>query len=234
MNITFRCLPELEGILPKPSRAKRGLPDWLKRMPMDAPAAEFDGEVKTVKRCPPFVDAMSAGFLVPLPCDLSFENGCFEWDWDDLPPGLPRHTPRSPLSFHVNAQVVDTPLYVEDSLAIKFNNLWTIETEPGVSLLIGHPINRPDLPFRTLTGLVDTDRYTANYIHFPALWTEPDFTGVLPKGTSVAQCVPVRRADLDLVFEPLDSSAQARMAETQKELFTPEGAYKRKYRVKKQ
>ena len=233
MRVTFRCLPELEGILPKPVPARRGLPEWLRRMPMSARAEEFEAEVKTVKRCPPFLDAMSAGFLVPLPCDLAYADGCFEWDWRALPADLPRHTSRSPLAFHINAQVRDTPLYEEDTLAIKFMNLWTIETEPGVSLLIGHPINRPDLPFRALTGLVDTDRYVDNYVHFPALWTARDFAGVLPKGTPVVQCVPVKRAELELAFGPLDAAAQARLAETQKEVVTPEGAYRRQFRVKK-
>ncbi|MEE8501049.1 MAG: hypothetical protein V3S27_10790, partial [Kiloniellales bacterium] len=64
MRVTFRCLPELDGILPKPIAARRGLPDWLKAMPASARAEEFEAEVTTVKRCPPFVDAMSAGFLM--------------------------------------------------------------------------------------------------------------------------------------------------------------------------
>ncbi|MFQ5772929.1 MAG: hypothetical protein ACE5GS_00275 [Kiloniellaceae bacterium] len=233
MQVTFRCLPELEPILPKPIPARRGLPEWLKRMPMSAPAGEFEGTVKTVKRCSPFVDAMSAGFLMPLPCDLHYAEGCFEWDWRELPPALPRHTPRSPLSFHVNAQLIETPLYEADAFAIKFNNLWTIETEPGVALLVTHPINRPDLPFRALTGLVDTDRYTDNYVHFPALWVERGFAGVVPKGTPVAQCIPVPRGALEVAFAPLDAQAQARLAEAQKQVVTPEGAYKRRYRAKR-
>ena len=131
MKIVFRCLPQLEAILPAPVPAKRGLPDWLKRMPMTARAEDFDTEVKTVKQCPPFVDAMSFGFLMPLACDLRFEDGAFAWDWDDLPAALPRHTVRAPLSFHLNAQVVDSPLFEADSLLIKFMNFWTIELEPG-------------------------------------------------------------------------------------------------------
>jgi len=233
MHVTFRCLPQLDSLLPRPRPARRGLPAWLKDMAMSAPAEEFDGTVKTVKRCSPFVDAMSAGFLMPLPCDVSFANGRFEWDWTDLPADLPRHTPRSPLSFHINAQVAGTPLYRPDLVAIKFNNPWIIETEPGVSIFVTHPVNRVDLPFRALSGLVDTDRYTDNYIHFPAVWVDPEFTGTLPKGTPVAQCVPVRREPLETAFETLDAAAQARLAETQKEVVTPEGAYKRQYRAKK-
>ncbi len=233
MKIVFRCLPELEAILPAPVPAKRGLPDWLKRMPMTARAEDFETEVKTVKQCPPFVDAMSFGFLMPLACDLRFEDGAFAWDWTELPAGLPGHSARAPLSFHLNAQVVDSPLYEPDSLLIKFMNFWTIELEPGYALLVSHPVNRPDLPFRTLTGLVDADRYVDNYVHFPAAWTDRGFSGVLPRGTPVAQCVAVPRQGLELTLDTLDAAAQDRLAETQDELFQPGGSYRARFRQKK-
>ena len=56
-----------------------------------------------------------------------------------------------------------------------------------------HPVNRFDLPFTTLSGLVDCDRYTDTWIHFPAHWHNTRFQGVLPKGTPIAQCIPVKR-----------------------------------------
>jgi len=40
----------------------------------------------------------------------------------------------------------------------------------------------------------------------------------------------VRRADLDMRFENLDGAAQARLATTQQEVVTPEGAYRRRFR----
>src|SRR3546814_20475669 len=78
MKIRFRCFPELEAVLPKPQPAKRGLPAWLKTMPLTAWAADFEEEVKTVKGCPPVIDAMTHGFLLPLACDLPVDRGRFE------------------------------------------------------------------------------------------------------------------------------------------------------------
>lgn len=233
MKITFRCLPALKGLLPEPFPAKRGLPDWLKRMPMNATAEDFEAEVKTVKQCPPFVDAMGFGFMMPLPCDISYRAGEFSWDWTELPAGLPRHTVRAPLSFHPNAQVVDSPLFEPDSLLIKFMNFWTIELEAGYSLLVTHPINRPDLPFRSVTGLVDADVYTDNYVHFPAAWVDRDYDGVLPKGTPVAQCIAVPRQSAELRFDQLDKEAQSRLGTTQDELGQPSGSYRKRFRQKK-
>jgi hypothetical protein len=74
-TLTFRCPRELEGLLPAPTPAGRALPDWLKAMPMQAHSAVVAGQDDTVKRCPPFVDAMISGFLIPLICDVRVENG---------------------------------------------------------------------------------------------------------------------------------------------------------------
>ena len=80
---------------------------------------------------------------------------------------------------------VGTPLFEPDRFLIKFHNLWTIEAPEGYALLFTHPFNRFDLPFTTLTGQVDCDRYHDNWIHFPAHWHDMNFSGVLPKGTPV-------------------------------------------------
>src|SRR3546814_20611551 len=80
MKISFRCFPELEPYLPKPQPAKRGLPPWLKSMPLTAWAADFEEEVKTVKGCPPVIDAMTHGFLLPPACAQQVDRGRLEWN----------------------------------------------------------------------------------------------------------------------------------------------------------
>lgn len=192
MTLTFRCPKELEGLLPPPMPAAQGLPGWVKAMPAQAFCAVVGGEADTVKRCPPFIDAMTAGFLIPLICDLRVENGEFTWD-NDLPPGGTVSYARSPIGLHDAGQVAGTPLFADDRFLIKFHNLWTIEAPEGYALLFTHPANRFDLPFTTLTGLVDCDRFHDAWINFPAHWHDASFSGVLPRGTPVAQCFPVKR-----------------------------------------
>ena len=192
MALKFRCPAELEGRLQLPTSAAAGLPDWLRAMPARAFSGVVGGDDDTVKRCPPFIDAMTSGFLIPLSCDLRVENGEFTWD-SDLPPGGAISYPRSPIGFHDPGQVAGTPLFDADRFLIKFHNLWTIEAPEGYAVLFTHPFNRFDLPFTTLTGQVDCDRFSDAWIHFPALWRDEGFEGVLPKGTPIAQCIPVRR-----------------------------------------
>jgi hypothetical protein len=230
MTLKFRCPAELEGRLPVPVPATSGLPDWLKTMPQQAYNALNMREQDTIKRCPPFVDAMTSGFLLPLICDLTVENGAIRWD-NDIPPGGSLDFPRSPIGFHDSSQVIGTPLFEPDRLLIKFNNLWTIEAPEGYAVLFTHPFNRFDLPFTTLTGLVDCDRYRDSWIHFPAHWHDMNFSGVLPKGTPVAQCLPVKRESWVAHTAPLTADETQQVHELTTAINRESGFYRRQFRA---
>ena len=229
MRMIFRCDPALSGYLPRPVPARRALPDWLRSMPANAPSDIHGRDIRTVKQCPPFVDAMTYGVLIPLPCDVAVDRGSFSWDWTIPEPSASGH-PRAPLSFHVAAQFAGAPFANGGQAAIKFNSFWTIELPPGYSLFATHPVNRPDLPFRTLSGLVDSDRFHAVGILFPAVWTGANFEGVLPAGTPVAQCFPVSRAPLTLAFEAMTPEQIAAYDDTADALHAAPGVYRKAYR----
>ncbi|MEX0922816.1 MAG: hypothetical protein WD489_06130 [Rhodovibrionaceae bacterium] len=232
MKIAFRCPPELEALLPRPIPAREGLPAWLRAMPQFAEEPDLGFELRTLKHCPPFVDAMGTGFLVPLSADVQVSQGRFSWDWD-LPPSSLGETTRAPLSFHYPAQVEGTPLHAPDTAVIKFNNFWTVELPEGVSLLVLHPINREELPFRSLTGVVDADLYKDAFIQFPARWCDPGFEGTLQRGTPVAQCIPFRREALELAFEGLEGEGAAAFREVQAALAEQPGVYRKRFRAKR-
>lgn len=231
-TITFRCPPELSAILPPPIPAVEGLPDWFKRMPANALSEVWQEEQMTVKKCPPFIDAMTFGFLIPLVADLRVENETFSWQLD-LPGGAITSYARSPLDFHDNNQVLGTPLFDEDKFIIKFSNFWAIETPPGYSLLVTHPVNRYDLPFTTLTGLVDTDRFKDSFINFPAQWRDPKFEGVLPRGTPLAQCLPVKRDLWTPRFDMLTGDGISHFREATGAWSKAPSVYRREFRAPK-
>ena len=232
MKIVFRCDPSLRDTLPRPIPASQALPGWLRDMPGTAFSDLHERDVRTVKHCPPFVDAMRHGFMMRLPCDVAVAGGRFSWDWT-LPPLAGETQPRSPLSFHVAAQVAGTPMAAAPRALIKFNSFWTIELEPGYSLFATHPVNRDDLPFRTLTGMVDSDRFTAVGILFPATWTDPGFEGVLPAGTPVAQCFPISREAMALTFEDMGPAHIDAYDDVANALHAAPGVYRKSYRDKR-
>jgi hypothetical protein len=230
MTLTFRCPKELEGLLPPPVPAARGLPGWIRDMPRQAFSTVVGGEDDTVKRCPPFIDAMTSGFLIPLICDLRVENGEFTWD-NDLPAAGAVGFARSPIGFHDPGQVTGTPLFNPDQVLIKFHNLWTIEAPEGYSLLFTNPVNRFDLPFTTLTGMVDCDLYHDGWINFPAHWRDPDFTGVLPRGTPVAQCFPVKRETWQMRTEAFTQEDAQRARDVLDHIRRERGVYRGQFRA---
>jgi hypothetical protein len=81
--------------------------------------------------------------------------------------------------------------------------------------------------------LVDADLFHDGGINFPAIWTQPDFSGVLPKGTPVAQCFAVPRKAPQLVFESFDEPHKAAYARTVAEVLSTPGVYRKRFRARR-
>jgi hypothetical protein len=73
----------------------------------------------------------------------------------------------------------------------KFNNPWSIKTPKGYSTLFVQPMHRESI-FTILPGIVDTDIYTAP-VNFPFIINDINFEGLIPKGTPIAQIIPIKR-----------------------------------------
>lgn len=228
--ITARCHPALEPMLPKPVEAGRALPDWLREMPAEVAAPTLGGEaVRTLKHCPPLIDALSLGVLMPLAADLVFAGGAVSWDWD--PPVMQDALiSRAPVGLHVPEQAQGAPFRVAQGAILKFMNFWTLQAPAGWSLLFTHPLNREDLPFRTLSGVVDCDLFRDGYVHFPALWLEPEFTGTLPAGTPVAQVIALPRGARALELATMSEAEIAANKAVQADLQAERGVYRRRFR----
>ena len=232
MKIQFRCPPGLRELLPRPYAAKKRLPPWLKQLPDRAFCADLAEDIRTVKHCPPFIDALGTGFIMPLATDLHVDRERFEWHWEAQDtPAVPH--PNAPIMFHLNEQLTGVPFRPDDRAALKFTNFWTIETPPGYSLLVTHPLNQEDLPFRTLAGVVDTDRFVDGCIQFPAIWMQPDFQGALERGTPIAQCLAFKRDSLQLEFGELEGEHAQRYRQVVESLGANSGIYRKQFRAAK-
>ena len=89
------------------------------------------------------------------------------------------------------------------------------------------------MPFRTINGLVDADTYNQNFINFPVLWTDPDFKGVIEKGTPVAQCIAIQRQEHELDIEAMDDADAAKFLPLTRELMHGTNVYKNQFRARK-
>lgn len=190
-QIEFLCDPEDQGVIAEPVKAKSVMPDWFKRLPaVDNAVVSATNNGLTVKRCMPFVDAMTLGYMLPLAATVRLDVSEMGrkvdagWEFDKVM-----------VSNHGSFQVAGNPM--GDRPPMKFHNYWTIRTPPGWSCLFIAPLNRPSLPVDIIAGVVDTDTY-ASLINFPFFATGADGVHVLQKGTPLVQVIPFRRADASL------------------------------------
>jgi hypothetical protein len=73
----------------------------------------------------------------------------------------------------------------------KWHNPWAIRTPKGYSTLFVQPFHRESL-FTILPGIVDTDLYLPT-VNFPFVINDPDFEGLIPEKTPIAQVIPIKR-----------------------------------------
>lgn len=228
MKITARCHPALKDLLPEPVPARSCLPDWLGKMPSDVQAESMGGKpVRTLKHCPPLIDALRTGVMLLCPTDIHVSGQDISWDWD-FPHDPTLTLSRAPLGVHVPEQATGSAHQNDGDLFIKFVNYWTLEVPEGWSIAFHHPAGFPDLPFTTLSGIVDCDRFGLGYVHFPAA-LKPGFEGVIAKGTPIVQCFPMQR-DVELEVATMTDEEVARNMEISDRIGADPGVYRKDFR----
>jgi len=175
--------------------AKKHVPDWYKKSPQKIKGLEnyslvpnnSNTTTSTYKKCTPFLDALTNGYIFYLSQDIEVtrkEDGSPWITW--------RNGTLNPISHHDNNQWEG--LKPPDNCynyVYKWENYLVIKTPKKYSTLFTHPHNRFDLPFQTISGIVDTDKYNLP-VHFPFFLKE-NFTGIIKAGTPVAQITFFKR-----------------------------------------
>ena len=185
-------------ILEKPYPAIQKLPTWFSNMPSYIDGRKsvdtYNDPNSTIKRCMPFVDAMTAGYHIPLHTDVWVENGGenninIRWSWDDI----------QVVDIQKQEQLQKYPVpngYYPT--VFKWINPWIVKTPPGWSCLFTHPMHYDDLPFKCLTAIVDTDKYPSP-VNFP-FFIQKSFSELIQKGTPIIQVIPFKREHISSRF----------------------------------
>jgi len=197
-EITFIDMSGLVDQSCYPIPAEKFIPEWYKNMdsyngPLgNQKAPDGKGQTTaTIKRCMPVFDAMTSGYLILSHTDVyvSQVDGLPYFEWAGTKQG-------DVIMFHLSGQAIDHPLAKKKDPRLghpKWNNPWLIQTPKGYSSLVLNPLHR-DLPFTILSGVVDTDKYQQIPINFPFALNDPNFTGLIPAGTPIAQVIPFKRS----------------------------------------
>jgi hypothetical protein len=201
-NINFRSRSKDEfEIQIKPYPASKSLPQWFRdedpyESISDAPA---DGKIHvrnritnaTFKKCVPLLDAMLAGYIIPLWSDVEVVEG--------IVPGIYWKTTHDVFKTHGSHTKKITPPVGYNAQVFKYMNCWIPQTPKGYSCLITSPFGYNDLPFKAIPAIVDTDKSTVDIV-FP-IWVKDNFSGIVEKGTPIVQIIPFKRDDWDSTFD---------------------------------
>jgi len=194
-KITFYSKDYFQQYDMMPAPASKYVPLWFKKLVRHHEAPLGPGTVKT---CVPVLDVLTAGYIIPAPCDFHLslwkEDDKLRWEgaWQ-----MPRG--HEVITEHHPSQVGDQYL-MKNGLGwpLKFNNLFTIKTPPGYSCLFTNPFNNDHLQqfgIDFVSAIVDTDKYTLP-INFPFIFSkigERHEMNLIQQGTPLVQVIPFKR-----------------------------------------
>lgn len=173
--------------LEMPEPALSLVPEWYKNTESytnNIKKPSMDGTTPaSIKKCLPVFDAMTAGYIIKSPADVyvsKIDNQQhFQWASFNL------------IEFHPVTQAPLHPYRTVYDVYPKWINPWTIKTPKGYSVLFIQPLHRESV-FTILPGIVDTDKYP-NPVNFPFVIKDPNFEGLIPAGTPIAQVIPIKK-----------------------------------------
>jgi hypothetical protein len=191
---------EAQVLIQKPLSAKKYIPDWFKSIkPVDKnkPLFKENGmQINTnVKMCMPFLDTFTTGYIQETWSDLYIDVR----DNDEGNLIVEVSFPVGPemVSYrHKTTQVAIT----EEYIPIEFTWLqhWVPVLPDGYSMLYTHPLNRLDLPFTSLSGIVDHDLYNHELSGAYPFFLKKEFNRtIIPAGTPMFQMIPIKRESWD-------------------------------------
>lgn len=151
---------------------------------------------ETVKKCIPFLDSLTCGYIIPFPVDIHFRYDQEEKKaFFDLSPNLPDTVKTFfEVRLHQLEQIPSDLRHIHRTVdaVFKFINTWTIKTPKGYSCIFTQPFNR-NLPFKIIDGIVDTDTYPVP-VNFPFYWTNKiDIPFIMQAGSPMVLVIPFKR-----------------------------------------
>lgn len=229
LKLTFiPSTPDYQGMMLPPEPASWHVPEWYKTLAKhDKSNSEktlhpvnyigTDGAVVATKQCPPFLDAMTAGYMYVAEDDIHIEideNDGKPMIWWDGELMVVDHRP-----------TVELPVpYGYHPIHYGFKMNWYYETPPGYSVLITHPMNRYDLPFIVQSGIVESDIWGLPV--FVAFFLNKSFRGTIKKGTPLFQIIPFKRDNWEMAVDSRDEIIQHHTFEAEKRRTRIHGYYK--------
>jgi hypothetical protein len=192
MKKTISFIPadiEVVKFVESPTPASKYVPQWYKKIiGVNRNNLEWQTDrvkpVLNLKNCMPFLDALTGGYMMTTWCDLHIEKdgNNVNYRYGSGPNLLET---RQSVAIELGKDFYD--------IEFIWKSYWRAKLPSGYSLLITHPMNRLDLPFQTLSAVVDADGFHHQSVGNIPFYIKKDFEGLIPCGTPMFQIFPFKR-----------------------------------------
>lgn len=221
---------------PEPVPASKMVPDWYKKQSSsgsDEMTTSKGFTSSTIKRCMPFFDLMTSGYLILTPCDIYLDATNPEELQYTIPAAI-KDDIVDIFATHNREQYAELPYdrdyYHKDLLRI--NPLWSVSTPVGYSSLFVNPMYKDPTPLDAVSAIIDTDNYISNgHLSF---YVRNGFVGVIKQGTPLIQVVPFKRESWYMTIVDAGIASQKIYDQFLKIRSTFTNGYKNKMRSKKE
>jgi len=197
-NIIFRPISrDSQNIAPKPMPAKKYFPEWYKSIPKfeDGKMIIRDkGRANvTMKSCMPFFDTFTTGYIQETWCDIYIDASGDEVEW--------RFSSQPQIIEYRSTRHRYPKIDGFSDIEFSWRQPWIPQLPSGYSMMYTHPLNRFDLPFLSLTGIIDNDKYYMESEANHPFFIKENFKGIIPAGTPMFQMIPIKRESWKSSFE---------------------------------
>lgn len=190
-EVVFKLRSGLDpNVIDFPVPAVNVVPKWYKDMPLytnNDTKIRLKPSTTSPKGCMPILDALTAGYMMTLPHDVQVvmsDNGFQQIIAPQEVPSILAYRGADLADLMPSAAGFTSGRYI-------WHTPFAAELPKGYSMLYTHPLNQDNLPFRTSSGIMDSDVYP----HTGSLpfGLRIDFEGIIPKGTPFVQLIPIKR-----------------------------------------
>lgn len=235
-----------------PSPAKKEMPTWFK----DASRYWFpdNTDFLSFKTCPALIDCFLSGYVLKTPCDIYISRKSLPKTWVRVCSGncdqnnycieCKSYNEFGSLQIfktdtvyddfcETRSEIIGFPKPYGFDKTLHWYPNWMPELENGYSALYTHPLNRFDLPFFTVSGIIDSDRF--NTPGLMPFFLKENFEGVIPKNTPFVQIIPFKREEWDSkeIIHSMNELDKRYKKQAEDFRVPGGGAYKKKFWIRK-
>lgn len=204
----------------KPTSVKNNIPEWYINKEKFAKNADGSYDLKTVvkdgktfhhkqhtwKSCPALLDIFLSGYYLLTPCDIEVKKNEMMID-ETYPPVIFKFDQKWNNSTNFEDWSQDQfgfPICggrgIQEGLPYPKGYYpygyywipnWFAQVPENYTLLFTHPMNIENLPFKTMSGFVDSSNILVLTGKYP-FYIKEDWEGVIPAGTPFAQVIPIK------------------------------------------